>query len=245
MATAAAVEQEFHTRYYVRLNSAIVGAETDFDPALVVLVLQAQADTAIIYRFDEEKSEFQAIAGHSGERATIRDAGVTLTPAVSQWLFALTDARQGSAKADEYFERFPERLQYGVNQLLAIPLRNKESVLGLLTLGRRDQQEFSTDVLNIAQRTGRLLSAVLERDDLEQRLKERKVVERAKGILQQRRGLTEEAAYLLLRGVSRRRRLSMFEVATEIVDRPRPAQPSDRFQGERIPTRPRFGVSAY
>ena len=220
MATAA-INEEFHTRYYFRLNSEIIGAETDFDPALAVLALQTQADTAIVYRFDQEKSEFQAMAAHSGVRATIRDTGVTLTPTVSQWLFTLIGAQQGSARTDERFERFPERLQQGVDQLLAVPLRNKERIVGLLTLGRRSQEEFSSEIVDIAQRTGRLLSAVLERDDLEQRLRERKVVERAKGILQRRRGLTEEGSYLLLRGMSRRRRIPMFQVASEIVDQGR------------------------
>jgi GAF domain-containing protein len=132
------------------------------------------------------------------------------------------DATQGTASEDERFERFPERLQYGVDSLLAVPLRNAERLLGLLTLGRRSAEAFGPEVLPSAQRTGRLISAVMERDELEQRLRERKIVERAKGILQERRGLSEERAYLLLRSTSRRRRLPMFDVAREIVDYARP-----------------------
>jgi response regulator NasT len=47
---------------------------------------------------------------------------------------------------------------------------------------------------------------------------ERKLVERAKGILQQRRRLSEEQAYLLLRNNSRRRRMPMVNLAREIID---------------------------
>jgi AmiR/NasT family two-component response regulator len=63
-----------------------------------------------------------------------------------------------------------------------------------------------------------LLTAVLERDSLRQKLVERKLVERAKGILQQRRKLSEEQAYLLLRNNSRRRRMPMVNLAKEIIE---------------------------
>jgi AmiR/NasT family two-component response regulator len=66
--------------------------------------------------------------------------------------------------------------------------------------------------VQLAQKTARLIAAVIERDELERRLRERKVVERAKGILQQRDGLSEEHAYLLLRSTSRHRSLPMFDV---------------------------------
>jgi AmiR/NasT family two-component response regulator len=91
-------------------------------------------------------------------------------------------------------------------------------LLGLLTLGRPDSTGFDSAAIEVAQRAGRLLLAVLERDSLQQKLLERKLVERAKGILQQRRRLSEEQAYLLLRNNSRRRRMPMVTLAREIID---------------------------
>jgi AmiR/NasT family two-component response regulator len=43
-------------------------------------------------------------------------------------------------------------------------------------------------------------------------------MERAKGILQARRRLSENQAYLLLRSESRRRRVSMVDLAREIIE---------------------------
>jgi AmiR/NasT family two-component response regulator len=48
-------------------------------------------------------------------------------------------------------------------------------------------------------------------------LETRKVVERAKGILQQRHGITEEDAYLRLRNQSRRLRRPMKDLAEAII----------------------------
>lgn len=49
-------------------------------------------------------------------------------------------------------------------------------------------------------------------------LGERKLVERAKGILMERRGLTEEAAYTALRGMAMDRKLRLTEVARSVID---------------------------
>ena len=43
-------------------------------------------------------------------------------------------------------------------------------------------------------------------------------MERAKGILQSRRRLSEHQAYLFLRGESRRRRVPMVDLAREIIE---------------------------
>jgi ANTAR domain len=49
------------------------------------------------------------------------------------------------------------------------------------------------------------------------RLAGRKLVERAKGMLQREQGITEERAYEYLRGQSRRRRITLEAIAEEVV----------------------------
>jgi uroporphyrinogen-III synthase len=52
---------------------------------------------------------------------------------------------------------------------------------------------------------------------LREQLETRKIVERAKGLLQSRHGLSEEEAYLRLRNESRRLRRPMKELAEAII----------------------------
>ncbi|HSW49501.1 MAG TPA: ANTAR domain-containing protein, partial [Bryobacteraceae bacterium] len=52
---------------------------------------------------------------------------------------------------------------------------------------------------------------------MKRQLETRKIVERAKGLLQQKRSLSEEDAYLYLRNESRRQRRPMRELAEEII----------------------------
>ena len=54
--------------------------------------------------------------------------------------------------------------------------------------------------------------------DAEERLAERKLVERAKGLLMRNRGLDEEAAYAALRKIAMDRKLKLADVAQRIID---------------------------
>jgi len=56
-----------------------------------------------------------------------------------------------------------------------------------------------------------------ENSNLSQRLETRKIVERAKGILQRDLGLTEEQAYLSIQRQSRQKRKTMKEIAEALV----------------------------
>ncbi len=64
----------------------------------------------------------------------------------------------------------------------------------------------------------RHLSARAELARLQQRLSDRIVIERAKGILVQRLGITEEDAYKRMRVISRRQRRQMREIAQSLLD---------------------------
>lgn len=91
----------------------------------------------------------------------------------------------------------------GAMAYLVKPLREEELVPTIeMALGRfRDLVVLSEKVEN-----------------LEESLEARKVVERAKGVLMQRLGLSEEEAFLRLQRTSRAARRPMREVAQEVLD---------------------------
>jgi hypothetical protein len=69
---------------------------------------------------------------------------------------------------------------------------------------------------------GALLNGSIVRQDLariKQKLDDRILIERSKGLLQSDYGWTEEHAYLHLRRTSRQRRIPMREIAREVIDR--------------------------
>jgi transcriptional regulator with GAF, ATPase, and Fis domain len=215
---AFGLQASVQPRYYIRLDSSVAERETDHTLLLDASRLHTDSQTAVIYGFRPETSELNAIAARSSGAARVKDVGVTLSPATSQWFESLAGPVQGTPSSEPNFEKFPEVLQYQLKRLIVVPLRTEDDIFGLLTLGRRADDAFDQTALEVAHRAGRVLTAVLERDSLQQKLQERKLVERAKGILQQRRRLSEEQAYHLLRNNSRRRNIPMVNLAKEIIE---------------------------
>lgn len=216
--------------YYIRLDSDVAGIETDCAWLLDAVRGETYCEIAVLYEVHDETSDVSAIAVQSSIAARTKGVGVRLGNAANEWIKALTGPVQGNAAVEPNFKMFPEVVQYELKRLLIAPLRTGKHLFGLLTLGRSVEADIDPTAIEVIQRTARLLTAVLERDFLQQGLLERKLVERAKGILQQRRRLSEEQAYLLLRDDSRRRGISIVNLAKEIIDTH--VQRGGRFQSE-------------
>jgi signal transduction protein with GAF and PtsI domain len=121
--------------------------------------------------------------------------------------------------------RYPELARKsGLMSLLAAPLTSQGKVIGSINIYTRDERSFSDDEVGfvkvvagqaaIAIQNARLMSETL---DMKRTLEARKLIERAKGILQYKHSLTEEEAYLRLRNESRRLRRSMRDLAEAVI----------------------------
>ena len=121
--------------------------------------------------------------------------------------------------------RYPELARKtGLVSLLSVPLFAREKVLGTINIYTREQRTFSDDEVDFVKvvagqaataiENARLMSETLE---MKRTLETRKLVERAKGILQYKHNLTEEEAYLRLRNESRRLRRPMRDLAEAVI----------------------------
>jgi GAF domain-containing protein len=121
--------------------------------------------------------------------------------------------------------RYPELARKtGLASLLSVPLTSRDKVIGTINIYTREPRSFSEDEVGfvkvvagqaaIAIENARLMSETL---DMKRTLETRKLVERAKGILQYKHNLTEEEAYLRLRNESRRLRRPMRDLAEAVI----------------------------
>ena len=107
---------------------------------------------------------------------------------------------------------------------MSVPLLSRGRVVGVMNLQHREPHMFSPRDVRLLSTMGFLAGAEIEvarletrNSDLSQQLETRKLVERAKGILQRDLDLTEEQAYLTIQRQSRQKRKTMKEVAEAIV----------------------------
>src|SRR5438270_3037282 len=128
------------------------------------------------------------------------------------------------AYKDPRFKYFNELPEDRYEAFLSVPLLSRGRLVGVMNLQHRDSHVYSPRDIRLLSTIGFLAGAEIEmarleteNSDLSQQLETRKLVERAKGILQRELGLTEEQAYLSIQRQSRQKRRTMKEIAEAIV----------------------------
>jgi hypothetical protein len=195
------------------------------EPVIELALAQTTSRAAYIYRFDGE-SERAILAAHSGPSPAAGAPSLTFDGP----LFAYHRHRntpivlQDEAWKDRRFSGLPEFQAHRFEGVVSAPLVDGGSVSGIVNFCRTESgvlrgRELSL-LLELSVPLATLLNAPVLREQLDRTMKQledRKFVERAKGLLQESMGLTEEQAYLHLRLESRRRRTPMREIAERLI----------------------------
>ena len=128
------------------------------------------------------------------------------------------------AAQDPRFQFFHELPEDSYEAFLSVPLMSRGRVVGVINLQHRLPHVYNRRQIQLISMIGFLVGAEVElarledlNSSLSEQLQTRKVVERAKGILQRELGLSEEQAYLALQRQSRQKRMSMKDIAEAIV----------------------------
>jgi hypothetical protein len=190
---------------------------------LELALAQTNGQGAYIYRFepDEPLARLAAWAG--------------LAPAEADWRKLKTPAHilqrptavvlYERASQDWRFENLPEFRKHRFPGVVSIPLQDAGEAVGIANFCRTrpvslPPRELSF-LLSLSLPLGALLNGEAVRERLEratQMLADRKLLERAKGLLQANLGWTEEDAYLHIRRLSRQSRIPMREIAREVIE---------------------------
>jgi uroporphyrinogen-III synthase len=139
-------------------------------------------------------------------------------------------ALDSNAFTDPRFKRF-QIIEDTYEAFLSVPLVSGGDLIGVINAHHRQEHKHSREEIAVMAFIGEQLGVTMSKSLLEQEnarlleetqemrreLETRKVVERAKGILQQRYGITEEDAYFRLRNQSRRLRRPMKEIAEAVI----------------------------
>ena len=129
-----------------------------------------------------------------------------------------------NAAHDPRFQFFHELPEDSYEAFLSVPLMSRGRVVGVINLQHKQHHVYRRREIRMISAVGFLVGAEIELARLEEanstlseQLQTRKIVERAKGILQRDLGLNEEQAYLALQRQSRQKRRPMKEIAEAIV----------------------------
>jgi len=129
-----------------------------------------------------------------------------------------------NASQDSRFRSFAELPEDSYEALLSIPVISRGRVVSVITVQHRESHAYAPREVKMISTIGHLVGAAIEMARLENevvqlsdKLAVRKLIERAKGIVQSEYGLSEEEAYSLIKKQARSRRKSMKEIAEAIL----------------------------
>src|SRR6059036_1750145 len=112
----------------------------------------------------------------------------------------------------------------GVRSLLSVPMIYKDHVIGVINVYSAEERNFSGEDLRVLSTVADQAALAFENTKLsvavqesQEALQARKLVERAKSILQKQANLSEEEAYKRLQQQSMRTRRSMREIAEAVI----------------------------
>jgi len=181
-------------------------------------------DSVFIYVLDGDELVLNASKNPHPEalkRLKIR-VGQGITGWVAEHRKPVAIAR--NATQDQRFLAFTELPEDQFEAFLSVPLVSRGKLVGVINLQHRLTHMHTRREIALVTTIGYLVGSEIELarmegqvNDLAQQLETRKLVERAKGLLQKEMGLTEEDAYLTLQRQARQRRLTMKQVAEAIV----------------------------
>lgn len=125
---------------------------------------------------------------------------------------------------DPRFQIFNELPEDHYEAFLSVPVLCRGRLVAVINLQHRHPHEHSWAEIQLIATIGFLVGAEIalarlesENSELSERLETRKIVERAKGILQRDLGIGEEEAYLTIQRQSRQRRRTKREIAEAIL----------------------------
>ena len=207
----------------VRLATAggfhdVLGRVVEFASDLV------KCDSCLIYVLEGEHLVLRASKNAHPE--VVDSLKLRVGQGITGWVAEHHEPVAISEKAayDPRFQFFHELPEDSYQAFLSVPLMSRGRVVGAINLQHRLPHIYKLKEIRLITTIGFLVGAEIELARMEEvnlhladQLQTRKVVERAKGILQRELGLSEEQAYLALQQQSRQKRKAMREIAEAII----------------------------
>lgn len=196
----------------------VLASVVDFASAVV------KCDSCFIYVLEESQLILRASKNPHDE--IVDRLKIPVGQGITGWVAEHREpvAVPRNAGKDTRFKFFNELPEDSYEAFLSVPILCRGRVVGVINLQHRQPHIYNKRQMRLISTIGFLVGAEIEMARLETensqlslQLETRKLVERAKGILQRELNLDEEQAYLALQRQARQKRKTMKEVAEAIV----------------------------
>lgn len=185
-----------------------------------------KADSCLIYILDKKTQTLILRASKNPHPDLLRKIHMKLGEGITGWVARENEpvAIACGAAKDSRFKYFRSLPEDKFEAFLSVPIVSKHEVVGVINVQHKERHLHTKMEINLLSAIGKLVGGAVENAilveeslALKEALEIRKLIERAKGILMQKKGLSEEEAYRLLQRESMETRKSLKEVAEAVI----------------------------
>ena len=183
-----------------------------------------RCDSCFVYVL--EKNKLVLRASKNPHNDVVDQLEMPVGEGITGWVAEHKETVALTARAweDPRFRRFASLPEDRFEAFLAVPILCRGKLVGVINLQHRDPKNYSKREIRLISLIGYLVGAAIEvarveneKRELVNQLETRKVMERAKGLLQRDLNIDEEQAYLLLQKESRQKRRPLREIAEAVI----------------------------
>ena len=215
----------------VALLNKIAGRIASSAPLDVVLLEVVEfvtsvvkCDSCLVYLLEE--GDLMLRASKNPHPELVNRLKLKLGQGITGWVAQHCEpvAVSSNASEDPRFKMFNELPEDRFEAFLSVPIVSGGRLVGVINVQNRAPHQYSPREISLTATVGFMVGAEVDRARLEgensvlsARLESRKIVERAKGILQREMNISEEDAYRKMQRESQQRRKSMKEIAEAVL----------------------------
>lgn len=206
----------FHKYTFEEFAKKLMGIVEDIVPA----------NSCFIYIHDRKRKLLTLVASKNPHKPELGEIHLADGEGITGWVAQRKQpvAIEEKAYQDSRFKYFQELPEDTYESFLSIPLLDESGVVGVMNFQDNKPYKFSDEQITVLESIGKIVASAFVNSaldeklvSLEEKLEERKIVEKAKGILMKVRNLTEEEAFRLLRKEAMNKRKSLKEIAEAIL----------------------------
>ena len=181
-------------------------------------------DSCFIYVLEQDRLVLRA--SRNPHANLIDHLAIQLGQGITGWVAEHREAVSIPAGAlrDPRFKQFRDLPEDMFEAMLSVPIQTAGKVVGVINLQHQKPYQHTASQVRLLSMIGFLVGAEVERARLDmenlqlsERLETRRVIDKAKAVLQRDLGINEQEAYLALQRESRDRRKSMREIADAVL----------------------------
>ena len=212
------------------LSKLVVFNSYDFQEflnKLIKLILKIiPVESCLIYFYDREKKELILVASKKPHEKLMGKIKLRWGEGITGWVAAhkKTAALTKEAYKDNRFKFFEELPEDRFEAFLSVPIIDREGVVGVINLQNKTAFDFTKDQIRRLEAVVKIIASAFEKIVLERRighletkLEERKIIEKAKGILMKMKNIDENKAYTMMRNEAMQKRKTLRDIAEAII----------------------------